>query len=187
MTIQTQRVLFLMACHLYIFFIYRCELFRRKWEKHQQKRIRYRAGPRSQHGLQARNVRIRQEPFRVSFCQPTAGRIFAHLGKTKRRFLAKFRLFSAHFPPIFPPMVPHPTCMFTEFAYFRLFTSIFRLKWYPILVMNSSMEPICCFSAHMFTDSAYFPLIFHSFLVYFPPNLLPIFGRSCLAGIFKLP
>ena len=41
-----------------------------------------------------------------------------------------FRLFSAYFPP---EMVPHP--------YYKL-----------------KHVPICCFSAHMFTDSAYFQL-----------------------------
>ena len=63
-----------------------------------------------------------------------------------RLFLPIFRLFSAYFPPIF--------CL-----------------WYPILIINSSMLPICCFSAHVFTDSAYFP-----------PKIPPIFRRSCLAG-----
>ena len=47
-----------------------------------------------------------------------------HPGKAKRRFWAKFRLFSNHFPPIF------------------------RLKWHPILAINSSIVPICRFSAH---------------------------------------
>ena len=55
------------------------------------------------------------------------------------------------------------------FAYFPL---IFR-RWYPIRH----------FSAHMFMDSAYFPLIFRSFSAYFPPEIPPIFRRSCLAGI----
>ena len=36
----------------------------------------------------------------------------------------------------------------------------------------------------MFTDSAYIPPIFHSFSAYFPPNLAPIFCRSCLAGSY---
>ena len=48
-------------------------------------------------------------------------------GKTKRRFWAKFHLFSAYFPP----MVPHPPFsahMFTEFAYFRLFSPYFLPK-----------------------------------------------------------
>ena len=63
----------------------------------------------------------------------------------------------------------YPICyfsahMFMEFAYLRLISiyilPIFCLKWYPILVINWSMEPICCFSAHMFTVSAYFPPIF---------------------------
>ena len=85
--------------------------------------------------------------------------------KTKRRFWVNFHLF----PPIsvyFPP--------------------IFHLKWYPIRVINSSVEPICCFSAHMFTVSAYFPPIFLSFSAYFPPNLQPIFRRSCLAGVYLI-
>ena len=104
--------------------------------------------------------------------------------KTKRRFWAKFHLFS----PYFLPIVPHPLffrthvygiCLFLPISVY--FPPIFCLKWYPILVINSSMEPICCFSAHMFMVSAYFPPIFHSFSTYFPPNLQPIFRRSCFA------
>ena len=102
-------------------------------------------------------------------------------GKTKRRFLVKFCLFSAYFPP----MVPHLTflrphvyriCLFPPISAHFLY--IFCLKWYPILVINSNMVPICYFSAHIFTDCAYFPPMFHSFSAYFPPNLLPIFCRS---------
>ena len=90
-------------------------------------------------------------------------------GKTKRRFWVKFRLFSAHFPPIFRLWYPHPLFLSPHVYGIRLFLSIFCLKWYPIIVINSSMEPICCFSARMFMVFAHFP-----------PNLLPIFRRSCL-------
>ena len=87
------------------------------------------------------------------------------------------------------PIRHFSTHMFMQFAYFHLFPSIFSpifcLKWYPILVINSSMVPICCFFTHMFMDSAYFPPIFCSFSAYFPPNLLPIFPRSCLSGCFN--
>ena len=76
-----------------------------------------------------------------------------------------FRIFSTYGTPL---AVFLPTCL-TEFAYFRLFLPILCLKWYPILVINSSMVPICCFSAHMFTDS-----------VYFLPNLPPIFAGPVL-------
>ena len=105
-------------------------------------------------------------------------------GKTKRRFWAKFRLFSAHFPLIF--CLWYPICCFSSHMNSPIstyFPPIFCLKWYPILVINSSIVPICCFSAHMFMDFAYFPPIFHSFSAYFPPNLPPIFRRSCLAGL----
>ena len=79
-----------------------------------------------------------------------------------------FRSFSANFLH----MVPHGVPFFHPHVYeLNLFLPIFCLKWYPILVINSSMVPICCFSAHMFTDSAYFPSMFHSFSAYF----LPIF------------
>ena len=71
----------------------------------------------------------------------------------------------------------YPICrfsahMFMEFAHFCLFLPIFCLKWYPILVINSSMITICHFSAHMFTDSTYFL-----------PNLPPIFAGPALPGI----
>ena len=116
--------------------------------------------------------------------------------------MRNFRLFSAHFSPIFCRWYPirRFAHMFTDYPYFCLFPPIFCLfsayfhlfftyflpilwlKWYPILIINSSMLPICHFSAHMFTDSAYFLLIFCSFSTYFPPKILSIFCRSCLAG-----
>ena len=89
-------------------------------------------------------------------------------------------------------MVPHPcyklkygthllfsTHMFTEFDYFCLFLPIFRLKWYPILVINSNIVPICCFSTHMIMDSAYFPPMFCSFFAYFPPYSHFLLVLSC--------
>ena len=83
------------------------------------------------------------------------------------RFWAEFRLFSAHFPPIF--------C----------------LKWYYILIIyisavfkNSSMG--------LGTPSTFFrptclriPPIFRSFSTLFPPNPLLILWPSCLAGYQK--
>ena len=60
----------------------------------------------------------------------------------------------------------------TEQRFSAHFPSNFRL-WYPI----------CHFSAHMFTDSAYFLPMFRSFSYYFPPNLPIIFRRSCLSGV----
>ena len=50
-------------------------------------------------------------------------------------------------------MIPHPPFLSPHVYRIHLFPSIFRLKWYPILVINSSM----------FTDSAYFLLIFRLF------------------------
>ena len=91
--------------------------------------------------------------------------IFMHPCKTKRRFWAKFHLFSEYFRP----MVPHLLFFRTHVYRICLFQSIFRLKSYPILVINSSMGPLCCFSTHMFTASAYFPPIFRSFSAYFQP------------------
>ena len=80
-------------------------------------------------------------------------------GKTKRRFWAKFRLFSAHFPPIFRlwyPIYPHVY----DYAYFRLFFAYFPpVVPHPYYKLKH-MLPICRFSAHMFTDFAYFPPIF---------------------------
>ena len=38
---------------------------------------------------------------------------------------------------------------------------IFRLKWYPILVISQTWYHICRFPPHMFTDSTYFLPIFH--------------------------
>ena len=86
----------------------------------------------------------------------------------KRRFWAKFCLISADGTP--STVHIYGIC---------LFLPIFCLKWYPILVINSSMVPISHFSTHMFTDSAFFPPMVCSFSVYFPPNLPPIFRRSC--------
>ena len=86
------------------------------------------------------------------------------------RILPIFRSFSTYFPP----MVPHlsflspRTCLWNLpiSAYFCLFSAYFPLNMVPH-PSNSSMEPICCFSAHMFMDPAYFLLIFHSFSTYF--------------------
>ena len=101
-------------------------------------------------------------------CNPA--RQSGDFGRNFAYFLVIFRLFSAYGTPsaVFSPHV-YGICLFPPISV--SFLPIFRLKWYPILVINSSMEPICCFSTHMFMDSAYFP-----------PYLLPIFRRSCLAG-----
>ena len=96
-------------------------------------------------------------------------------GKTEWRFLAKFLPIFHTFSTDFPPMVPQPP-FFHPHVYglrlfppiFCLFLPIFRL-WYPIFIINSSMLPICRFSAHMFTDFANFQLIFRLFSAYFPP------------------
>ena len=84
-------------------------------------------------------------------------------GKTKWQFWANYCLFSAHFPPIFclcygtPSAIFKPTCLQNSpiLTYFCPSSAYFPPKlvpqYYPILVINSSMEPICCFSAHMFT------------------------------------
>ena len=74
-------------------------------------------------------------------------------GKTKWQystyFTLIFHLFSAY--------VPHPPFFYPHVYRICLFLPIFCLKWYPILVINSSMVPICCFSVYIFTDSVYFP------------------------------
>ena len=67
-----------------------------------------------------------------------------------------FRSFSTYFLS----MVPHPLFFCPHVYRIHLFSPIFCLKWYPILVKNSSRVPICSFSTFMFTDSAYVPLIF---------------------------
>ena len=61
-----------------------------------------------------------------------------------------------------PSAIFKPTCLW-NLPFSLLFLPIFCLKRYPILVINSNMEPICYFSARMFTDSAYFPPIFYLF------------------------
>ena len=72
--------------------------------------------------------------------------------------------------------------MFTDYAYFRLFFAYFPpVVPHPYYKLKH-MLPICRFYAHMFTDFAYFPLIFHLFSAYFPPKIPPIFPPSCLAG-----
>ena len=97
-------------------------------------------------------------------------------GTRKDRTVILDEIFT-YFPLIFcrfsadgtPSAVFPPTCLqiMPISAYFCLFSAyflpIFRLKWYPILIINSSMLPICHFSAHMFMDSTYFPLIFRLF------------------------
>ena len=83
-------------------------------------------------------------------------------GKTERRFRAEFHLFSAHFPP----MVPHMLFFHPHVYGFCLFLPIFHLKWYPLLVINSSMVTnlpffrphiygFCLFSTY--APSAHFP------------------------------
>ena len=82
-------------------------------------------------------------------------------GKTEWRFWVEFHLFSTHFLLFFCRWYPirhFSAHMFMDSAYFLLFSAYFCwfspilcLKWYPILVINSSMVP------HLpFTDSAYF-------------------------------
>ena len=93
-----------------------------------------------------------------------------------------FRSLSAYFPhmvPHLPFLSPHVYGIRLFLSIYVYFPPIFCLKWYPILAINSSMEPICCFSAHMFTDSAYFLLIFH--LTFCPYSAGPV-----LLGIPKL-
>ena len=90
-----------------------------------------------------------------------------HVGKNGSRVKKKF----TEFTYFLPKMVPHPCKKLkhgTHLPFFcphvyriHLFPPIFHLKWYPILVKNSSMVPICRFSAHMFADSAHFPPMFH--------------------------
>ena len=53
-----------------------------------------------------------------------------------------FRLFSAYGTP---SAVFKPTYLWNS-PISLYFPPIFCLKWYPILVINSRMEPICCFS-----------------------------------------
>ena len=106
----------------------------------------------------------------------------AIFGKTERRFWAKcspiFRSFSADFPPMVPHLPffrPHVygLCLFPPIfhlfsAYFRLFFAnfqpIFRLKWYPILIINSSMLPICHFAQNLRISP-----IFRLFSAHFEP------------------
>ena len=95
-------------------------------------------------------------------------------GRNFAYFPLIFRLFSVYGTT---STVFLPTCLWN-----LPISAYFPSKMVPHLVKNSNMVPICCFSAHMFRDSAYFPPIFHSFSAYFPPDRLPIFCRSCLAG-----
>ena len=98
-------------------------------------------------------------------------------GRNFTYFLLIFRLFSAYGTP---SAVFKPRCLLNSpiSTYFCLFSAyfppIFHLKWYPILVINSSMEPICCFSTHMFLDSAYFPLIFRLTCPFCPYSAGPV-------------
>ena len=103
-------------------------------------------------------------PVSSRFHSKDPARQNSNFGRNFAYFPLNFRLFL--------PMVPHPPFLSPHVYGIRLFPSIFRLKWYPILVINSSMEPICCFSTHMFTVSAYFLPIFHpTFCPYCPPVL----------------
>ena len=65
------------------------------------------------------------------------------------RNLPIFHSFLAHFRPMVPHLPffgPHAygICLFPPISVY--FPPILYLKWYPILVINSSMEPIWCFS-----------------------------------------
>ena len=119
-------------------------------------------------------------------------------------FGRNFCLFSAHFPPMVPHLPffhPHVYGYYRLFlpifclisAYFRLFFAyflpIFHLKWCPTLIINSSMLSICRFSTHMFTDSAYFPLIFRPFsarpvLPGIAVSMQVVFTRPALVVLF---
>ena len=81
--------------------------------------------------------------------------------KTKRRFWAKFCLFSSDGTP---SAVFLPKCLWN-----LSISAYLKLKWYPILVINLSMVPICHFSA-------YAPLIFHLFfcLTFHPFTVGPV-------------
>ena len=91
-------------------------------------------------------------------------------------------------------MVPHPlffTHKFMEFAYFCLFPSIFRLKWYPILVINSSMERMKSKHLLFFRPHVYgFFTIFHLYSAHFPPifrlTFSPYSASPVLLGSWQL-
>ena len=121
----------------------------------------------------AKRVNVRKQN-RI-YCSPARQK--GNFGRNFAYFLLIFHLFYAYGTS---SAVFKLTCL-RNLPISIYFPPIFCLKWYPILVINSSMEPICCFSAHMFTDSAYFPPIFYSFSAHFPPNILPTVHRSCLA------
>ena len=94
--------------------------------------------------------------------------------KTERCFWVKFRLFSAHIPKIFRlwyPIHHFSAHMFTDLAYFRLFSSYFQPKMvlHPFYKLKHGTH-LPFFHPHVYRFrlfSAYVPLIFR---------------RSCLAG-----
>ena len=64
----------------------------------------------------------------------------------------------------FPPMVPHPAFFCPHVYRIRPFLPIFRLKWYPILVINSSI-PFAVF----LPTCLRIPPIFRLCSAHFPP------------------
>ena len=96
-----------------------------------------------------------------------------------------FRSFSTYFPPMvlhLPFFHPHVfgICLFPPIsAYFPP-----KMVPHPCYKLTHGTHlPICCFSAHMFTDSAYLPPMFRSFSAYFSPGLSCLV--ICLAGGFE--
>ena len=81
-----------------------------------------------------------------------------------------------------------PTCLqnLPISVYFRLFSAYFPLKIVPHPCYKFKHGThLLCFSPHVYgfcIFSAYILLIFHLYSAHFPPNFLPIFRRSCLAG-----
>ena len=111
----------------------------------------------------------------LSFCYNKSKKHQPLTRQDRTSILDGFSPISAHFPPnfhIWYPILCFSAHMFTDSDYFHLFSVIFHL-------FSAMHLP---FSAHMFLDSAYFPPMLCSFSAYFPPNLLLIFRRSCLAG-----
>ena len=102
------------------------------------------------------------------------------------RNFAYFLLIFCQFSPYgTPSSIFRPTCLICLFLPISFyFLPIFCLKWYPILVINSSMGPICCFSAHMLTLS-FFCLYSAHFLPIFRLTFFPYSAGPVLPG--RLP
>ena len=124
------------------------------------------------------SFQCKRKPPPVYLCKDARGVLLVAIrlspGKTKRRFWAKFHLFSAYGTPsaIFPPI-----CLWN-----LPISAYFLPKMVPHPCYKLKHGPICCFSTHKIMDSAFFCLFSAHFLPIFCLTFCPYSAGPVLPG-----